>query len=90
MLKDPKEEQNRVQEVKEEASDIEEGGLDLTVPFKPISAYLSHRQEMLEQCFHVLGQNKLKKMLPDELKVCMSYHSISFPVHPSVCRFRDA
>ncbi|KAG7314142.1 hypothetical protein KOW79_022638 [Hemibagrus wyckioides] len=67
---DLKEEQNHVQEVKEEASDIEEGGLDLTVPFKPISAYLSNRQEMLEQCFHVLGQNKLKKMLPDELKEC--------------------
>lgn len=61
-----------MQEVKEEPSDIEEGGLDLTVPFKPISAYVSDRQEMLEQCFHVLGQNRLKKMLPDELKVFMS------------------
>ncbi|KAK3523295.1 hypothetical protein QTP86_029096 [Hemibagrus guttatus] len=67
---DPKEERNHVQEVKEEQSDIEEGGLDLTVPFKPINAYLNNRQEMLEQCFHVLGQNKLKKMLPDELKEC--------------------
>ncbi|MCI4394835.1 hypothetical protein PGIGA_G00173360 [Pangasianodon gigas] len=69
-VEDPKEEVNHVQEVKEEPSDIEEGGLDLTVPFKPISAYVSDRQEMLEQCFHVLGQNKLKKMLPDELKDC--------------------
>lgn len=69
-LSDPKEEQNHAQEVKEEPSDIEEGGLDLTVPFKPISAYVSNRQEMLEQCFHVLGQNKLKKMLPNELKDC--------------------
>ncbi|XP_060720196.1 caspase activity and apoptosis inhibitor 1 [Tachysurus vachellii] len=67
---EPKEEQHHVQELKEEPSDIEEGGLDLTVPFKPISDYLSNRQEMLEQCFHVLGQNKLKKMLPDELKGC--------------------
>ncbi|GAA6089721.1 caspase activity and apoptosis inhibitor 1 isoform X1 [Tachysurus ichikawai] len=67
---EPKEEQHHLQELKEEPSDIEEGGLDLTVPFKPISDYLSNRQEMLEQCFHVLGQNKLKKMLPDELKGC--------------------
>lgn len=51
-------------------SDIEEGGLDLSVPFKPISAYLTDRPEMLEQCFHVLGDKKLQKMLPDELKTC--------------------
>ncbi|XP_053475504.1 caspase activity and apoptosis inhibitor 1 [Ictalurus furcatus] len=69
-MEDPKEELNHVKEVKEEPSDIEEGGLDLTVPFKPISAYVSDRQEMLEQCFNVLGQNKLRKMLPDELKDC--------------------
>ncbi|XP_018615045.1 caspase activity and apoptosis inhibitor 1 isoform X2 [Scleropages formosus] len=54
----------------DEPSDIEEGGLDLNVPFKPISAYMSDRQEMLEQCFRVLGENKLRKMLPDELKDC--------------------
>ncbi|XP_048826032.1 caspase activity and apoptosis inhibitor 1 [Brienomyrus brachyistius] len=54
----------------EEPSDIEEGGLDLNVSFKPISAYLTDRQEMLEQCLRVLGENKLKKMLPDELKSC--------------------
>lgn len=51
-------------------SDIEEGGLDLSVPFKPISAYVTDRQEMLEQCLHVLGDKKLQKMLPDELKTC--------------------
>ncbi|XP_076866735.1 caspase activity and apoptosis inhibitor 1 [Brachyhypopomus gauderio] len=49
-------------------SDIEEGGLDLNVPFKPISAYVADRQEMLDQCFLVLGETKLRKMLPDELK----------------------
>ncbi|KAF7686877.1 caspase activity and apoptosis inhibitor 1 [Silurus meridionalis] len=69
-VEDPKEELNHVQEVKEEPSDIEEGGLDLTVPFNPISSYVSDRQEMLAQCFNVLGQNKLMKMLPDELKDC--------------------
>ncbi|XP_071391906.1 caspase activity and apoptosis inhibitor 1 isoform X1 [Centroberyx affinis] len=53
-------------------SDIEEGGLDLSVPFQPISAYVSDRREMLEQCFHVLGEKKLQKMLPDELKGCSS------------------
>lgn len=65
----------------EEPSDIEEGGLDLNVPFKPIGAYISNRQEMLEQCFRVLGENKLKKMLPDELKVWQIKTSslISFP-----------
>lgn len=51
-------------------SDIEEGGLDLSVPFQPISAYVTDRQEMLDQCFHVLGERKLQKMLPDELKGC--------------------
>ncbi|KAM4611422.1 caspase activity and apoptosis inhibitor 1 [Polymixia lowei] len=51
-------------------SDIEEGGLDLSVPFQSISAYATDRREMLEQCFHVLGEKKLQKMLPDELKGC--------------------
>ncbi|CAM4529717.1 unnamed protein product [Leuciscus chuanchicus] len=57
-------------EVPREPSDLEEGGLDLNKAFKPISAYMQDRKEMLEQCFHVLGENKLKKMLPDELKDC--------------------
>ncbi|XP_069818096.1 caspase activity and apoptosis inhibitor 1 [Dendropsophus ebraccatus] len=52
----------------EELSDIEEGGLDLNVPLKPISFYISDRKEMLEHCFRVLGDKKLKKMLPDMLK----------------------
>uniref|UniRef100_A0A3B1IDM5 Caspase activity and apoptosis inhibitor 1 n=1 Tax=Astyanax mexicanus TaxID=7994 RepID=A0A3B1IDM5_ASTMX len=56
-------------EAAEEPSDVEEGGLDLNVPLKPISAFVSERQEMLEQCFRVLGENKLRKMLPDELKL---------------------
>ncbi|KAJ8416438.1 hypothetical protein AAFF_G00357260 [Aldrovandia affinis] len=56
----------------DEPSDIEDGGLDLGVQFKPISAYVTDRHEMLEQCFRVLGENKLKKMLPDELKSCTS------------------
>ncbi|XP_038155782.1 caspase activity and apoptosis inhibitor 1 [Cyprinodon tularosa] len=51
-------------------SDIEEGGLDLSVPFQPIKAYISNKREMLEQCFHVLGEKKVRKMLPDELKEC--------------------
>lgn len=50
-------------------SDIEDGGLDLSLPFKPITAYIDEKREMLEQCFHVLGEKKLMKMLPDELKV---------------------
>ncbi|XP_068090669.1 caspase activity and apoptosis inhibitor 1 [Hyperolius riggenbachi] len=52
----------------EELSDIEEGGLDLSVPLKPISFYISDRKEMLDHCFRVLGDKKLKKMLPDMLK----------------------
>ncbi|XP_043953696.1 caspase activity and apoptosis inhibitor 1 isoform X2 [Gambusia affinis] len=39
-------------------SDIEEGGLDLSVPFQPIKAYISNKREMLQQCFHVLGEKK--------------------------------
>ncbi|KAL6118632.1 caap1 [Pungitius sinensis] len=49
-------------------SDIEEGGLDLSLPFQPITAYVADKQEMLGQCLHVLGEKKLRKMLPDELK----------------------
>lgn len=49
-------------------SDIEEGGLDLTVPFQPIKAYVSNKKEMLQQCFRVLGEKKLRRMLPDEFK----------------------
>ncbi|XP_044040719.1 caspase activity and apoptosis inhibitor 1 isoform X2 [Siniperca chuatsi] len=51
-------------------SDIEDGGLDLSLPFQPITAYVTDKREMLEQCFHVLGDKKLRKMLPDELKDC--------------------
>ncbi|XP_058636835.1 caspase activity and apoptosis inhibitor 1 isoform X2 [Onychostoma macrolepis] len=54
----------------EEPSDLEEGGLDLNKIFRPISSYMQDRKEMLEQCLHVLGENKLKHMLPDELKDC--------------------
>ncbi|XP_059375210.1 caspase activity and apoptosis inhibitor 1-like [Carassius carassius] len=52
----------------EEPSDLEEGGLDLNKIFRPISSYMQDREEMLEQCFHVLGEKKLLKMLPDQLK----------------------
>ncbi|XP_008433920.1 caspase activity and apoptosis inhibitor 1 isoform X3 [Poecilia reticulata] len=51
-------------------SDIEEGGLDLSVPFQPIKAYVGNKREMLQQCFHVLGEKKVRKMVPDELKDC--------------------
>ncbi|KAM6895194.1 caspase activity and apoptosis inhibitor 1 isoform 1-T1 [Lycodopsis pacificus] len=51
-------------------SDIEDGGLNLSLPFKPITAYVADKREMLEQCLHVLGEKKLRKMLPDELKDC--------------------
>ncbi|XP_078532832.1 caspase activity and apoptosis inhibitor 1 [Lissotriton helveticus] len=54
----------------EEPSDIEEGGLDLSVPLKPISFYISDKKEMLQQCFRVVGERKLQKMLPDVLKTC--------------------
>ncbi|XP_043917377.1 caspase activity and apoptosis inhibitor 1 [Protopterus annectens] len=54
----------------DEPSDIEEGGLDLNVSLQPISSYMADRKEMLEQCFRVIGEKKLQKMLPDVLKSC--------------------
>lgn len=39
-------------------------------------AYVSDKQEMLQQCFRVLGEKKLRKMLPDELKVRILYIQI--------------
>ncbi|KAG2466847.1 FOCAD protein, partial [Polypterus senegalus] len=66
---------DRENEGVEEPSDIEEGGLNLSVPFRPISAYITDRKEMLEQCFRVIGEKTLQKMLPDELKNC-SYDEI--------------
>ncbi|NP_001089359.1 uncharacterized protein LOC734409 [Xenopus laevis] len=56
------------EEEDDEPSDIEEGGLDLNVPLKPISFYISDKKEMLQQCFRVVGERKLQKMLPDLLK----------------------
>ncbi|KAM8800331.1 caspase activity and apoptosis inhibitor 1 [Rhynchonycteris naso] len=53
-----------------EHSDLEEGGLDLTVSLKPVSFYISDRKEMLQQCFCIIGEKKLQKMLPDVLKNC--------------------
>ncbi|MGH0152752.1 UNVERIFIED_CONTAM: hypothetical protein FKN15_064431 [Acipenser sinensis] len=57
-------------ENQDEPSDIEEGGLNLNVTFKPISVYVTDKQELLKQCFRVIGEKKLMKMLPDELKRC--------------------
>ncbi|NXF92641.1 CAAP1 inhibitor, partial [Eubucco bourcierii] len=59
----------KVQEA-EEPSDIEEGGLDLSVSLKPVSFYITDKKEMLQQCFCVIGERKLQKMLPDILKSC--------------------
>ncbi|XP_020918383.1 caspase activity and apoptosis inhibitor 1 isoform X1 [Sus scrofa] len=53
-----------------EHSDLEEGGLDLTVALKPVSFYISDKKEMLQQCFCIIGEKKLQKMLPDVLKNC--------------------
>lgn len=53
----------------EQPSDIEEGGLDLSVSLKPVSFYIADKKEMLQQCFCVIGEKKLQKMLPDILKV---------------------
>ncbi|XP_019950923.2 caspase activity and apoptosis inhibitor 1 [Paralichthys olivaceus] len=58
------------QELDRIGSDIEEGGLDLNLPFQPITAYVTDKSEMLRQCVLVLGEKKLRKMLPDELKDC--------------------
>ncbi|KAM6473276.1 caspase activity and apoptosis inhibitor 1 isoform 2-T2 [Liasis olivaceus] len=57
-------------DVVEEPSDIEEGGLDLTVQLKPVSFYITDKKEMLQQCFYIIGEKKLQKMLPDVLKSC--------------------
>ncbi|XP_065717803.1 caspase activity and apoptosis inhibitor 1 isoform X1 [Patagioenas fasciata] len=54
----------------EQPSDIEEGGLDLNVSLKPVSFYITDKKEMLQQCFCVIGEKKLQKMLPDILKSC--------------------
>ncbi|KAJ7399292.1 Phospholipase A-2-activating protein [Pitangus sulphuratus] len=54
----------------EQPSDVEEGGLDLTVSLKPVSFYIADKKEMLQQCFCVIGEKKLQKMLPDTLKNC--------------------
>ncbi|XP_072848141.2 caspase activity and apoptosis inhibitor 1 [Pogona vitticeps] len=57
-------------DVGEEPSDIEEGGLDLSVQLKPVSFYITDKKEMLQQCFYIIGEKKLQKMLPDVLKSC--------------------
>ncbi|XP_032873710.1 caspase activity and apoptosis inhibitor 1 isoform X1 [Amblyraja radiata] len=59
-----------------EHSDFEEGGLDLSISLKPISSYISDRKEMLEQCFKIIGEKKLQKMLPDILKQSCSVEEI--------------
>ncbi|XP_044877696.1 caspase activity and apoptosis inhibitor 1 [Mauremys mutica] len=58
------------EELAEEHSDLEEGGLDLSVSLKPVSFYIADKKEMLHQCFCVIGEKKLQKMLPDVLKNC--------------------
>ncbi|NXS68371.1 CAAP1 inhibitor, partial [Pandion haliaetus] len=60
----------KVEEAEQQPSDIEEGGLDLSVSLKPVSFYIADKKEMLQQCFCVIGEKKLQKMLPDILKNC--------------------
>lgn len=63
----------------EQPSDIEEGGLDLSVSLKPVSFYIADKKEMLQQCFCVIGEKKLQKMLPDILKVLKyTFHLYTF------------
>lgn len=71
MLQDPKctEQLPEKEDVEEEPTDIEEGGLDLSVQLKPVSFYITDKKEMLQQCFCIIGEKKLQKMLPDILKV---------------------
>ncbi|XP_027508366.1 caspase activity and apoptosis inhibitor 1 isoform X2 [Corapipo altera] len=57
----------------EQPSDVEEGGLDLTVSLKPVSFYIADKKEMLQQCFCVIGEKKLQRMLPDTLKTGQQY-----------------
>lgn len=63
----------------EQPSDVEEGGLDLSVSLKPVSFYIADKKEMLQQCFCVVGEKKLQKMLPDILKVIK--YSYLYAVH---------
>ncbi|XP_053226575.1 caspase activity and apoptosis inhibitor 1 isoform X3 [Podarcis raffonei] len=58
------------EDVEEESSDLEEGGLDLSVQLKPVSFYITDKKEMLHQCFCIIGEKKVQKMLPDVLKGC--------------------
>ncbi|KAJ6669470.1 hypothetical protein lerEdw1_000018 [Lerista edwardsae] len=58
------------EDLEEEPTDIEEGGLDLSVQLKPVSFYITDKKEMLQQCFCIIGEKKLQKMLPDVLKSC--------------------
>lgn len=67
----------------EQPSDVEEGGLDLSVSLKPVSFYITDKKEMLQQCFCVVGEKKLQKMLPDILKV-MKY-SYLYAFHKLEC-----
>lgn len=61
------------EDVEEEPTDIEEGGLDLSVQLKPVSFYITDKKEMLQQCFCIIGEKKLQKMLPDVLKVLSNF-----------------
>lgn len=63
----------------DQLSDIEEGGLDLSVSLKPVSFYITDKKEMLQQCFCVIGEKKLQKMLPDILKVVKYNYLLYIP-----------
>lgn len=67
-----------------EHSDLEEGGLDLTVALKPVSFYISDKKEMLQQCFCIIGEKKLQKMLPDVLKVLYNIYDHTIHIHRNI------
>lgn len=53
----------------ESETDSDDSDLDLDKKLKPMASYVKQRGVLVEQMFHCISKKKLKRMLPEILKV---------------------
>ena len=53
----------------ESDTDSDDSDLDLDKKLKPMATYVKQRDVLVEQMFHCISKKKLKRMLPEILKV---------------------
>ena len=73
----------------ESDTDSDDSDLDLDKKVKPMATYVKQRDVLVEQMFHCISKKKLKRMLPEILKVLQYMPSLKHWVLLAGCVQRD-